>query len=162
MKVNGFMLRNALKQLAEEVKMLREQFFTELYAFEGERRDPEAFADEIALIESKIVRLQVAQIEYNSTVQIYANSVKMCLAQAVKMVGPASRETAMWRSALHDNRSFSIFRDPAEERAVPVLTPHQVRTYAKSALKAENSLRSAIAKANMVEMELDLDPELFE
>lgn len=170
MQIDGYALREAIKQWDLRKGAAEEAFKSSLFKFKGEEKDtPQQVVDSFLQAETAISKLQVAQMRYNLSVAVEVGGEKMTLAEAIKRVGGAGRAEKMWRSAgPKDRRSAYLMddgltRDPTQERATPTLDAKTSVGLAMQAGKRSGAFRATIATANATKVDIaDLDPALFE
>jgi hypothetical protein len=170
MKITGYQLREAIKQQELRRDTAARAFNGTLKAFPEEKKEkPQDVVGQFLQAEQAIARLQVAQMRYNLGVQIEVHSLKMTLAEAIKLIGGDARAEKMWRSAAGpapDRYGYGQnddVRDPNQVRAVATITASEATKLASGAAKRAGGLRAAIAVGNAREFELEgLEPTLFE
>jgi hypothetical protein len=169
MKITGYKLQHALRELAHLRDVLSSQFKESLWVFEkDDKPKPIQVMDSFSQTEEKIAKLQVAQAKYNLAITVKVGKDPMTLAEAVKRVGGAGRMEKMWRSVAADTgKDRYAMRENARDknteyahRAMPV---EKALGMAKEAARFASGLREAIQVGNAQEMEIEgLDPALFE
>ena len=174
MIVTGYKFQHALRELGHRRDNAAKQFANSLFAFEEEEGalNPLECMSTFRTCEHKIARLQTAQQEYNLAVlvTIYMggeNTSCVTLCEVVKMVGGAGRAEKMWRtcaSATGRERyeGRELFRDATQVRAKRQIPVDAAMEQAHEAAKIASAIRTAIAIGNSNEMEVELDPSLFE
>lgn len=169
MKVNGYRLREALKQQELRKDAAAKQFSGTLKKFPDEDKPtPEVVAETFLKAETVIAKLQVAQMRYNLQVPVEVMGERMTLAEAIKRVGGQGRSEKMWKGVIPGGRDrYALYdedtRDPNQVRAKPTLDPDRAVILATEAAKRAGAFRAAIATGNAVEVEIEnLDPALFE
>lgn len=175
MKITGYKLQHALRELHHRRDLAAGQFDDGLNQFEdekGEKPTPqEAFAI-YADTEARIARLEVFQAKYNLMITVESGDgrfPKMLLAEAVKRVGGAGRMEKMWRSIAAPKKDRygygdrDLTRDKDQERAKRMVSIKEAGEWAQQAARFASGLREAIQVANSTEIEFeDLTPDLFE
>ena len=169
MKVTGNSLQSAISTHSLRADTAAKAFDGTLRAFDGEKKQtPQEVIATFLKAEESIARLQVAQMRFNLTQRVHVAGLgDMCLAQAIKLVGSAGRVQKKWKSATEPKRDpysrYDDERDPNKVVSKPTVTTDEAMQLAIQASKRSSSLRAAIAKANLQEMEIeDLDESLFE
>jgi len=168
MKITGYKFQHALREAEHEHEILGALFGESLMAFDGEEKDPQKIMEQYAANEEKIVRLQVAQAQYNGTVTVVVLGHSVPLSYAVKAVGGAGRMEKMWRSAAKGPQKdrwerTSLTRNVDEIRALPTIDPSTATGMAKKAARYASALREAIQVGNATEIDIpELEPALFE
>jgi len=170
MKVDGYALREAIKQWELRKGAAEQAFKGSLNRFPGEeaKEAPQQVVASFSQAEEAIATLQVAQMRYNLAVTVSVSGETMPLAKAIKMIGGEGRVEKMWKTAAAPQERISCFddrltRDPTQERAVPTMTQKDLVRHAASASKRCGSFRAAIATANATSIDItDLNPRLFE
>lgn len=161
MKVTGYKIREAITRQKLRRETASSQFADSLHVFPGEeKRTPDQLATDIELAEMRIARLQVAQDAYNAQAGI---------ALHIKTIGGLERLEKLWRSAAvkkKDRFSFSrdnpLLRDEKQVQAKVVVRPEQAALRVESFNHQIAELRAAIGVANGKEIEIDLDPSVFD
>lgn len=169
MKVNGFQLREAVRRWELIRENAAKQFPGTHWAFEGEkdRLHPDMVMERYIEADVALAKLQTAQQQYNLDVKLDVSGVHMSLSEAVKRLGAAGRAEKMWRVALNDegqdrySSQRNITRNKDEERAKKVMKPDALLERANKASKFAGALRAAIAKGNVTEVDLPVDPALL-
>lgn len=169
MKVNGYKLQQAIRELQERREVLEARFSQSHYAFPGEeaeKGDPEKIMEEINALEARIAEVQVAQARFNLTVQVDVDGRKMTLLEAVKAVGGAGRIANQWRALAKGNESARGFfgNDLTRDRDAIVakrqITQDRASELARKASKYARALREAIQQGNAQSIELDVSIDL--
>lgn len=169
MKVNGFQLREAVRRWELIRENAAKQFPATHWAFEGEtdRLTPDATMERYVQADTAIAKLQTWQQQYNLSVPLDVLGFHMTLSEAVKRLGAAGRAEKMWRVALNDegqerySNRRDIVRPKDEIRAKKLMKPDALMERANKASKFSGALRAAIAKGNVTEVELPVDPALL-
>lgn len=169
MKVCGYDFRNALTRLNNRRSLLQSQWNDSLYAFEDEDHDPVALAEKLLELENRIVRVQLAQDEYNAKVVAFIESAsgseEMPLAVAIKRVGPIRRVSALWRKYAAESgsndypygrlgRTRARVRTAETEEARRVVSAEDCMKRHEQYQDLELALGNAIAKANALVVEV--------
>ena len=169
MKVTGYKLQHALREMAHVRDIAAQHFSEGLRVFKGDEYvHPEKAMAMFIAAENKIARLQTAQAQYNLAVTVDVQGETMPLAQAVKLVGGAGRSEKMWRSCAKDTgKDRYSYRENTREAGVKVaqrtVSVDDATAHAKTAAKRASALREAIQVGNATGMDVDgLTPEDFE
>jgi len=167
MKITGYKLQHVLRELAHTRDIAAGQFDDSLKAFPGDqKRSPIEVMRDYQDAETKIAKLQVAQSTYNLKVTVKVIDQQMPLSEAVKLVGGAGRAEKMWRTVakpVKDRYGYdSDTRDANVLVAVKTITVVEAAKLAKDAAKWASALREAIQVGNASEIEIEIDPALFE
>lgn len=169
MKITGYALREAIKLQELRRDTAARAFNGSLKAFPGETKEtPQAVVESFLWAETAIAKLQTAQARYNLSVAFDIDGRIITLSEAIKRIGGISRAEKMWRTAAgpkpdrYNSYGNDDEIDPSKVRAVPMITAAKAIEQASVVAKLAGSLRAAIATGNTKEVELDLDPALFE
>lgn len=167
MKVTGYKLQHALRELAHARDIAAGQFEDSLKVFpDDEKPSPEAVMNAYQDAEAKIARLQTVQADYNLRVKVSVLDKRLTLSEAVKLVGGAGRAEKMWRGvAAPKTDRYGYDRDTRDATAVVAkrtITTEKAATLAKNAARWASALREAIQVGNATEIEFELDEALFE
>ena len=172
MKVTGYQLMRALKELAFDKETAEGVFDDSMWKFEGElKAHPADAAIALQKAEVAFANVQFAQAIYNQKIDVTVEDQKMALGLAIKLVGGAGRVEKKWREAAKppkkDRFDFSSNqqrkRDDGTEYAIKQITTEDAQMLAKNAAKYAAALREAIQVGNSAELHIDgLDPALFE
>jgi len=168
MKINGYKIREALKEHELRKEAAQKQFSGTLKKFPGETKpEPQEVATAFLKAETAIAKLQVVQMRYNLEVEVDVLSETMTLAEIIKRVGGLGRMEKMWKGVIPGGKERYVYgdedtRDPNQVRAEPTLEPGKAVDLATTAAKTAGAFRAAIATGNAREIEIDLDPALFE
>lgn len=170
MKITGYQLREAITMWKLRKTTAEGQFSDSLAKFADETKDtPQMVVTAIQQAEVSIVRLQIAQMQYNLAVKVTpVDYGEMTLAMAIKLSGAVSRIEKVWSGASASSSSAygyvtSRVRDPQQVRAVATVTPKDVLAETSRATKQAGALRAAIGAGNTREVEIeDLSASLFE
>lgn len=170
MKIDGYKLREAIKQHEFRSETASAEFPTTLQKFEDEKKSsPFEVSDVIENAEMCLAKLRTAQAQYNLRVRVEFRGEEILLAQAVKMVVVLSKIENLWK-AIAVNRASRVYfhsptmtRDPNQILSQPTVTPAEAATRAKKVSVELGRLKQAIATANAREVEIEgLDSALFE
>jgi hypothetical protein len=169
MKITGYQLREAITMWKLRKTTAEGQFTDSLAKFADETKDtPQAIVSTVLHAEECIVRLQIAQMQYNLAVKVTpVDFGEITLAQAIKLSGVVSRIEKIWAGATSETRSpygyNARVRDPQQVRAESTVTPKDVLQETSRLTKRAGALRAAIGAGNTREVEIeDLDASLFE
>jgi len=168
MKVSGYQIREQLHQFELKLKTLNNQFKDSLNKFEGETKpSPQSVDEQIVLAERAIGVLQEAQAKYNLQVTGDVGGQKMTLCMMVKCISGAGHREKMWREVAAPTKDRYSSRnederDPSKQYSKPQITPEVAAQIAGKAGKYAGQMRAAMATANSVIVDLELDPKLFE
>jgi hypothetical protein len=162
MKVNGYRLQHALRELEHAREVAAQQFNDNILQFASATDNlplPEVFA-RFTRLEKLIARLQTAQTTYNLAVTVTVLGESMPLLQAVKLVGGAGRAEKMWRETVkgkkNDRYSYSeATRNKDAEYAQRAVTVDEAMKHAQHAARVASALREAIQVGNATEVELE-------
>ncbi len=172
MKVTGYLLMDRIKELKELAADLDSQFNPSLMIFANERGkkpDPRNLMREYVAVEDKLARLQSAQSQYNLAVTVTVQGETLLLETAVKLAGSVGRVKNHWKTASQTGSQGSPYgygqqnvRAKEHEYAEPVLSPDECRKLMAEANRRVRAFTQAIRSGNAQEIDLDLDPRLFE
>lgn len=163
MKVNGYRLQHALRELEHSREVAAQQFNDNILQFASASDNlslPDVFA-RFTRLENQIARVQTAQTQYNLSVQVTVLGETMPLLQAVKLVGGAGRAEKMWRDTVkgkkNDRYSYGNTdqRSKDAEYAVRSVSVDEAMKHAQHAARIASALREAIQVGNATEIELD-------
>jgi hypothetical protein len=169
MKVNGYELREAIKRWTLKRDSLLSQFPEVLTKFPGDMvPTPGEVAAQLLEAERAICQLQGAQQVYNNgaTVKL-ADGQVVTVSVAVKYQGGLARLEKLWKSAgvAHKHYSYEsprTTRDPNMVHAERQVSYQEATNQALAIARQIGDLKIAVAEANAVPRELDLEPRLFE
>lgn len=167
--MNGFQLREAIRQWELTRDGAANFFEDSLRKFPDETKPtPDSVMADYTTAEAAIAALQAVQATYNLRVVVTALNLTMTLLEAVKRLGGAGRAAKLWRTAAGDDkkrRGYNTYGDDVrkadETRAVPTVSRETALERAKVADRFASALRAAIAKGNVQDMDLELDPLLL-
>jgi len=170
MKVTGYKIMQALKELAFTKETAEGAFTDSLWKFAGEEKpSPWEAMDAYKAAETAFAKMQAAQALYNQSVIVKVNDLGMTLSMAIKLVGGAGRIEKHWRTAAKKEERSSFFedrsrkRDEGTEYAKKTILPQEAQTAAKAAAKYAAALREAIQTGNAIEIEMEgMNPGDFE
>lgn len=157
MKVNGFQIKQAIREQTEERDLAESRFDGSLKAFPGEDKPkPTALADVMDQCERRIARLQTTQARYNLAVQVTVEGQGMTLQEAVKALGGAERLEKKWRDAAKEetDRYGGDTRDKDSVVRSRQVSSDQCAELARTAMRRRNAINYAIQKGNAVEIDL--------
>ncbi len=136
MAITGNTIRDLVKKWELRKATLETLFQDALYSFEGEtKKSPTLLSEQIFEAEQKIVKLQVAQVAFNSTTFVESRLLgkSLSLTEIVKLVGAYERMTKLWAGTIPKKPKESKYRDTTH--TAPVRNTTQV--VAKEALSLE-------------------------
>ena len=167
MKVTGYKLQHALRELAHMRDIAAGQFDDALKVFPGENKNrPQDIMETYLKAEADIAKLQTIQAEYNLRVKVTVLDKRMTLSEAVKFVGGAGRAEKMWRSVAAPTKDrYGYDRDTRDASAVvaqKTITTAEAADLAKRAARVASALREAIQVGNSTEIEFELESGLLE
>ena len=169
MKIDGYALREAIKQWELRKEVAERAFTGSLHKFKDEEKEtPQQVVTAYLQAEDAISKLQVAQMRYNLAIKVEVQGAAMSLAEAIKRSGSAGRIEKMWKTATPQERHHrygedGLTRVPGQERAEGTIDVKTTVSLATQAGKRSGAFRAAIATANAVKAEIeDLNPALFE
>lgn len=161
MKVNGYLIREAIKRWTLYKDTIQAQFKESLYYFdEDQKADPIAVMNEFSKAEYAVAYLEEAQQRFNQIVQVTVLNETMPLTRAVKLVGGAGRQEKMWRDASikkKDRYSYDdkLSRSKDTEYAKPAISRAEAIDSSAKASKFAAALRNAIARGNNTDVNLE-------
>jgi len=169
MKLTGTKIREAISIWTVRKEAAEKTFKDSLMAFSDEQKNPAREATALQVAELSIAHLQALQSLYNTRVLAEALSESRTLGFWVKALGVYERETALWKGALsagERQRTWggepSGVRKKDEEWPHPTMKPADIAKEATAAMRRATEIRSAIARANQKEIELDVEASYFE
>jgi hypothetical protein len=166
MKVTGYKLRQAIKEMETARDLLAARFADCLKEFEGEEKpDPIDVMKLYEAAEKDLASLQTAQTQYNVLVRV--PGLGILLSEAIKQVGGAGRVEKMWKVVATGPKNRYGFESDSRSKDMIVaklkVSAESAGGLAKRAGKWASSLREAIQLGNAIEVDIEgLDPELFE
>jgi hypothetical protein len=167
MKVNGYKLRNAIQNQCHRREVLAAQFKDSLKVFPEEQKEhPSNMMEVYAACEGAIAMLQVAQTMYNSQVRVEFDGQQVPLLFVIKAVGGMGRIEKMWRTSTPREDPYG-YRETGQRSKEHVyaeaqMSPKALLEASKAAAKKAAAAREAIAVGNATELDIDVDPALFE
>lgn len=168
MKVTGYQLREAIQTWKLRKTTAEASFTDSLSKFEGETKEaPIAIVEQVLAAEMAIVRLQVAQTQYNLLVKVNVpGEGSLSLAEVIKVSGVIGRIEKVWAgTTARDPYGYgnSRVRDPSQLRAEATITPKEILAQTTALSKRAGAYRAAIGGGNTHEVEIEsLDAALFE
>lgn len=167
MQVTGYRFQHALRELGHARDIAAGQFDDSLKVFPGETKArPQDIMKTYLDAEGKIARLQTGQAIYNLKVRVKVLDQAMTLSEAVKLVGGAGRAEKMWRSVAAPVKDrYGYDRDTRDATAIvseKTISTNEAAVLAKAAARWASALREAIQTGNATEIDIELDPALFE
>lgn len=162
MKVTGYRLQHALRELEHAREVAAQQFNDNILQFKSAADNmelPLVFA-RFTRLEKQIAKAQTAQTRYNLSVAVNVLGEDMSLLQAVKLVGGAGRAEKMWRDTVKGKKTdrYGYNNDQRTagteyaERSVPV---DDAMKHAQHAARIASALREAIQVGNATELEIE-------
>jgi hypothetical protein len=161
MKINGYLIREAIKRWTLYRDTVQAQFKESLYYFdEDQKSDPIAVMNEFNKADSSIAYLEEAQQRFNQIVQVTVLNETMPLTRAVKLVGNAGRREKMWRDASikkKDRYSYDdkMSRSKDTEYAKSAISRADAIEESAKSSKFAAALRNAIARGNNTDVNLE-------
>ena len=151
MKVNGFALRNAIRNREAE----RDVAIAALAGtFNGnESLLPEELMEKIERCEKEIAKLQAFQAEYNLTVTVRVGEEEITMAEAVKRIGGIDRVSQQWKNIM--KRMSGDYRRASNLQ----IDSNIILAKAKQIAMEASTLRGKMSMANSTEIDI---PELEE
>lgn len=177
MKITGYQLQQAIKARQKTRDLLQGQFSGSLYKFEDEqKRDPISISGDLERLEREIAQVQTAQGVYNTKVVVTFEKKDISLLQAIKQVGGLDRLSSLWtgvakqsagtlstgRRSRYDPYGAHAVRDKEQEYAKETVSSEDAIQAAEKWSKKARNLRACISAGNAREIELNVNPELFE
>ncbi len=167
MKINGFMLRRAIKLWEGRRDAAIAVFPASLSRYADESVvDPVDISRRALAAEKNIVLLQSAQADFNLRVIVPYRATQISLCAAVKMVGAIGRIEKIWRDAAApaaQTRYGEESRDLDKKYKVSTITPEAALTHAEVQSGEKSLLVEAIAIGNGTKIEFEtLGASLFE
>ena len=172
MKVTGYQLMDQIETLREQAQTINGQFTGSLFGFAEateQKPDPRTLMKDYADCERKVALLQAAQATYNVRVTVDVLGEPMLLQQAVKLIGSANKVKNNWLAASknsQDKNSYSnyydLVRDKTNEYAQRVVSIDECLRLSKEASDFATALKQAIRSGNAAEVEVDIDPSVFQ
>lgn len=175
MKVNGFRIQSALRDLDLKKQTAATEFEDSLKVFANEQKPrPETTMEGYSDAEKRLAQLQEIQTRYNLAVVVAArlsekNTLKISLQHAIKLVGSAARIEKLWRDAAVAKKTRSYYKEDTtavrskdNEYAQAVLTPSEIASHIRNASRFVSALREAIQIGNATAIDLEVPVDLFE
>lgn len=173
MLVTGYQLRSAIKNLDEEIKGLINLFINSIKMYPSEvnlegRRLPSQIDMDIELLEVKRCALQAAQSTYNEQVKIILNGRSVSLKAGIAERGKLERAHQRWDTAYNTvtgrsrNEYYENERDPTKERKSPMVGAEDALKNRRDIKKEMDAVKQICEAANVTQMDLPIDPSLFE
>ncbi len=160
MQVNGFQIREAIKQWTLKREMAIKVFNDAGFVFEGETKiPPHRAAEEIETSDAAVAQLETFQQAFNASHMVTFNGKSITLSQAVKMIAGIGRLENLWKTyaskGLAGNESrHSYGETPATVRKDGEVHAKRVMPLADCVAKAtqyakqQAALRGLISSAN--------------
>ncbi len=170
MQITGYQLMDRLEELKEQAKTLDGQFKGSLFRFEGEEKaDPRQLMDAYARCERKMAAIQEAQAQYNLRVQVTVEGEAMTLHRAVRLGSVAGRLKNQWKTAAGEGQNVyfpglhnAMARDKEHEYARRVVEVDECLRRSEEASRLAAAFKRAIRAGNATELNIELDPSVFE
>ena len=169
MIVTGHKILDALDYLKERAKTVEGQFTASLHRFEGDesKRDPREIVDEYDKIQRHVARLMEVQANYNVLVEIQVQGESMSLQRVLQLISSANRIKNLWSSVSVSQPTMyhygnPLARDKEHEYAKPVVSLAEAEELSSKASLRAMALKQAIRSGNAREVELEVEPELFD
>lgn len=162
MKLNGYMIKERLKTAKNERDILLQQFKNSLWQFSDSNiGDPRILFKKYSIAEEKVVKIEEIQQKYNLQVMVEANGQERTLLNAIKSIGGIERAHQAWSSAIEDKHtkmswlSSKLERNKDSEYAQRMIGGEEILESINVLSKSASNIRTAIAAANMIEVEFD-------
>jgi len=169
MKVNGYKIREAIRRWTTVQTVAARMFPESTFAFAGDGKDhPNVIDAQYWEASVAVATLQEVQQKFNAsiTIELFGGKEKMTLSKAIKLVAFAGQRSKFWRTSAsetgksrYSERLMTKSKDDELAHRQVTVKECFVNQSKIDAFLAE--LRTAIAVANGMEMELDISPELF-
>ncbi len=163
MKINGILLREALKRWERARTLAIASFQDSLWRFDGEQKPSPMEACE-AFIKADTIHatLQDLQQRYNSAIEMEHLGNTITLGVAVKMIGGAGRVEKMWTEAAAKPKNRYGFDDSMDRKrdkdaiyAIRSISVQDCVAISNKTSEIAAKLRSQIALANATMLDLD-------
>ncbi len=171
MKITGYKLMDRLEELKELARTVDTQFKPSLFKFETDKDkpDPRALMALYSDYENRITLIQEAQAEYNLRVFVEVMGERMTLHRVVRTGSVIGRLKNQWRAAAtegapayYSGYNSMLARDKEHEYAQRVVDVVECNALADAANKQALAYKQAVRAGNATEIELELDPGVFE
>lgn len=173
MQTTGNTIRDLVKSWELRKTTLETLFQDALYSFEGEDKSPTLLSEQILEAEKKIVRLQVAQAEFNSTTFVESRLLgSLSLTEIVKLVGVYERMAKLWSRTVpkkskelryHDMSPTAPVRNTTQVVAKETVSLKDRMNLIEEHSKVLGHLKGLISEGNNKVVPLTiLDPSFFE
>jgi hypothetical protein len=177
LKVSGFQIMDRLEQLKEQGATVDAKFTGSLHKFSDEvKQTPMQVSSLYEQIETKVADLQEAQSKLNLKIKVKFADQELTLEKAIKMLGVLGRiknqwkvaagvstaETKRGRRSYYDPDPTVRTRDENTEVAVRQVSEAEAQLFVTFYTKYTTELKQAIRAANAREVDIDLDPSVFE
>jgi hypothetical protein len=173
-KVTGFQLMDRIELAREQAQTINGQFIGSLFRFVGtneEKPDPRQLMKDYAQCERQVALLQTAQAIYNTRVTVEVQGERMLLQTAIKLIGSVNKVKSNWLTATKNTQDknnytftsyYDMVRDPNSMYAERVVSIEECLNLSKEASDLATALKQAIRSGNAVEIDLEVDPSLFQ
>ena len=178
MLINGFKLKTRIKELGNIKTLYNQRFDGNIKQFSDipaeERVDLSAVFKKLHSAEDKIAKLQTVQSTLNSTVKVTdPDNKEIPLGDAVKLVSVEERAAKKWKSVSLGGAKASRYerrmaamndkvRDTDKVYAVPVCSFEDALTLQEYHSARAAIYRKKIVEGNLQEINLEIDPALFD
>jgi hypothetical protein len=172
MKIDGYKLREAIKQHELKAAAALSEFPGSLQKFADEEKPtPFEVSLEIEQAELALAKLRTAQAQYNIRIRVPFRNDEITLAEAVKSIVALGKVEKLWKdlATSRGNRHAHIYgsqqqtRDANQIVSSPTTTSAECVAQTKKISTELGRLKQAIATANAREVEIEgLDQTLFE
>lgn len=171
MKVNGYILRQAISRWELKRDTAMSRFSSSLTRFPDEQKaHPDTLAEIVTLADEAIAKLMHALTLYNLAIVVrLVNGAEMTLYEAVHRLPATGRVGKAWREAIAGKRDrygvpSDLTRQADEIRAERVITDEHAMTRANKVAAYASDLRAAIGVGNATPVpaeSIKLDPSLL-
>lgn len=167
MKVTGYQLREALRRWTTKQQISAKIFPETMFSFDVKPSvTPREVADDFWDASVAVAKIQVAQQKFNFAVSVTVDGNTMSLAEAIKLLSFAGQASKMWRTAAADNgrdrySARELKRSKDDEIARRVVSVQECMKASEDRDRFNSLLRSAVAKANGTEVEIDINEGYF-
>lgn len=178
MELTGHRIKNTIKAWELKREALQKRFNEVIYTFPS-NGDPSVETKQESLlevstklneVEAAIAKLQEIQSVYNMSVDIkHSENSKFTLCEAIKRIGGAVRMEKLWKKIVAEKEEKSYY-SPRESNvrnkdaiyARLSITDEEAMEKALFFTNLSSVLKSAIAEANTVKIEMDVNQNLFQ
>jgi hypothetical protein len=170
MKVNGYMLRESIKQHNLELQVAKNIFNDSTTTFPKENKPSLAVVSaRVYQLELAITELQTGLSQYNISNKIEVEGLgTVSLLKAIKLIGPMERMELLWRKLVapkqdrYSRREVTTSRSATDEHVQNTFSVEEATEQTKTWAHRVTRLRAAIATMNATMINLELDAKLFE